>query len=301
MMTVNISNSLHVGASKQLDAAGKIMEVLFALRSGMERMSLLLRRSLILFLFVLFAGILEGEATPQDNHTQPDTSTPIVAISLPTSSNTFETSLSAINIAGTATDDVGVTAVTWRNDREGSGAATGATNWTVEGIALQSGTNVITITARDAAGNTGAATLSVNYTPPDTTAPTPVITSPANLIFETTLSTIVVSGMATDDVGVAEVRWSNNREGSGIAVGTTSWAIDGIALQSGTNVITVTARDAAGNTGTAALTINYTPPDTTAPTVTITTPTSGLVFKTSLSTIAIGGTAADDIGVTEVR
>jgi hypothetical protein len=41
------------------------------------------------------------------------------------------------------------------------------------------------------------------------------------------------------------VSWSNDRGGSGVATGTTSWSVTGITLQSGANVITVTARDAA--------------------------------------------------------
>jgi hypothetical protein len=61
--------------------------------------------------------------------------------------------------------------VTWSNDRGGSGTATGSSSWSVTGITLQSGANIITVTGRDAAGNTGTATLTVTYTPPDTTPP----------------------------------------------------------------------------------------------------------------------------------
>ena len=56
------------------------------------------------------------------------------------------------------------------NDRGGSGTATGTTSWSVSGIALLSGSNVLTVTARDAAGNTSTDTLTVTYTPPDTHA-----------------------------------------------------------------------------------------------------------------------------------
>ncbi len=49
-----------------------------------------------------------------------------------------------------------------------------------------------------------------------------------------------------------------------------------MALQSGVNVVTVTARDAAGNTATAVLTVTYTPTvDTTPPTATASTPVAG--------------------------
>ena len=60
-------------------------------------------------------------------------------------------------------------------------------------------------------------------------------------------------------MGVTQVTWSNDRGGSGTASGTTSWSVSGIVLQSGDNVITVTARDAANNSGTDILTVTYTP------------------------------------------
>ena len=51
--------------------------------------------------------------------------------------------------------------------------------------------------------------------------------------------------------------WSNNRGGNGTCSGTTTWSKTGITLQSGQNIITVTARDAAGNSGTDTLTVTY--------------------------------------------
>jgi hypothetical protein len=69
-------------------------------------------------------------------------------------------------------------------------------------------------------------------------------------------------------------------------------------LQLGTNVLTVTALDAAANAGTASLTVTFT--DATAPTVAITSPTSGSTYSTSNSSLALGGSAADNVGVTQV-
>src|SRR5439155_1260909 len=65
---------------------------------------------------------------------------------------------------GTASDNVGVTGVTWSNSRGGSGTAAGTTSWTAGDIALQLGSNVLTVTARDAAGNIGTATLTATLT-----------------------------------------------------------------------------------------------------------------------------------------
>ena len=174
-----------------------------------------------------------------------------------------------MNISGTASDNVGVTTVTWSNDRGGSGTASGTTNWSVSGISLQSGTNVITVTAKDAANNTGTDTLTVTYNPADTTNPSITITSPTSGSSYTTGSnSITLDGTASDNVGVTTVTWSNDRGGSGTASGTTNWNISGISLQSGTNVITVTAKDAANNTGTDTLTVTYgSSGDTTPPSI----------------------------------
>ena len=98
----------------------------------------------------------------------PDTQDPIVTITSPTASSTYATSNSTISIAGSSSDNVGVTQVTWSNSRGGSGSASGTASWSVTGISLQSGTNLITVTARDAAGNTGTDTLTVTYNPPVT-------------------------------------------------------------------------------------------------------------------------------------
>ena len=66
-----------------------------------------------------------------------------------------------ITLAGTAADAGGIQSVTWANDRGGSGAAAGTTNWTAPDIPLQSGVNVITVTAQDASGNSASDTLTV--------------------------------------------------------------------------------------------------------------------------------------------
>ncbi len=89
-----------------------------------------------------------------------------MTITAPTSGTSYSTSTTPINLGGTASDTVGVTQVSWSNDRGGTGTATGTTSWSVTGIVLQQGTNVLTVTARDAANNAGTDTLTVTYTPP---------------------------------------------------------------------------------------------------------------------------------------
>jgi hypothetical protein len=166
----------------------------------------------------------------------------------------------AITLSGTTSDNVGVTQVRWENDtRNLRGVANGLTNWTTS-VPLQSGSNLIYITAVDAAGNEGVDILTVTVSgtggTSDTTAPTASISTPTTgSTYSTTQSTINLTGSAADNRGVAQVRWTNSAGGSGVASGTTSWAMASIPLVAGTNVITVTAYDAAGNRGSDTLTV----------------------------------------------
>jgi hypothetical protein len=220
-----------------------------------------------------------------------DTTPPSVAITSPTTASTYSTSNSALTLAGTATDNVGVTQVTWANSRGGSGSTTGTTSWTVSGIALQTGTNVLTITARDAAGNTG--TASVTVTLGDTTPPSVAIMAPTTASsYTTTNSALTLAGTASDNAGLTRVTWANSRGGGGTATGTTSWTVSEIALQAGTNVLTVIAENSGGTSGSADLTVTY---DITPPSVVITS-----YSYATRNSLILGGTALDDVGVIEV-
>ncbi len=242
-----------------------------------------------------------GTAMLTVTHTVPDTTAPAVSITGPTTSSTYAATSSSLTISGAASDAIGVTQVSWVNDRGGSGNATGTTSWTASGIVLQSGTNVITVTARDAAANRSTDVLTVTYTAPDASVPTISILGPTtSSSYTTTASVVTMGGTATDDRGVTAVTWANNRGGSGFSSGTTSWSVPSVSLLDGTNVITVTAQDAAGNRGTDVLTVTYTPPDTAAPTVAIASPTTSSTHSASTSSIAIGGTASDSVAVTAV-
>jgi hypothetical protein len=94
-----------------------------------------------------------------------DTIPPTISITSPASAGTYSTSSSVINLAGTASDNVGVTQVTWTinygHKGTAAGMATGTTAWTVAGIRLKKGSNSITFTAHDAAGNQASTTIVV--------------------------------------------------------------------------------------------------------------------------------------------
>ncbi len=66
----------------------------------------------------------------------------------------FRRRLRSITVSGTASDDSGVSKVTWSSSTGGSGVASGTTHWTTPPIQLYLGTTTIVIRASDAAGNT---------------------------------------------------------------------------------------------------------------------------------------------------
>jgi hypothetical protein len=63
----------------------------------------------------------------------------------------------------------------------------------------------------------------------------------------------------------------------------------------------VTATDSSGNIAADTALIFFAPPDTNAPSISISFPTLNAVFETGFSTLDLSGTAADNVGVTEVK
>ncbi|MGH9835711.1 MAG: hypothetical protein ACRD9Y_22050, partial [Blastocatellia bacterium] len=96
-----------------------------------------------------------------------DVESPEIAITEPQVSPTVVNTSGFINIAGTTRDNNAVIAVSWATDRgaAGNAALTAGTRWAAPNIPLSPGMNVITVTARDAAGNLGRASLNVASTP----------------------------------------------------------------------------------------------------------------------------------------
>ncbi len=82
-----------------------------------------------------------------------DTTAPSLTIGTP-GATSVSTSAATIAFSGTASDNVGVTSVTWATNTGQSGTASGTTNWSAS-IPLLTGSNVVTMRAYDAAGNSG--------------------------------------------------------------------------------------------------------------------------------------------------
>ncbi len=192
------------------------------------------------------------------------------------------TTAATISLSGTAAGGTGSVAVTWAS-ANGSGTATGSTTWTIANIPLAMGANSITVTAvagtsrvsqtvmvtRQAApagsgssggtsggtsggasgGASGGTTGGTGGTPgstADTVAPSLNILGSSTVT--TSASFVIIAGVASDNVGVTGVTWSNNFGQSGMAVGTASWSAR-VPLLIGNNMLTVRAFDAAGNVG----------------------------------------------------
>ncbi|MGE0885897.1 MAG: BACON domain-containing carbohydrate-binding protein [Blastocatellales bacterium] len=99
---------------------------------------------------------------------QTDVDAPTVAITEPSISQPANIS-GLVNLAGTASDNNAVSSVGWQSDRGSSGTASySATTgiWTVSNVPLSPGDNVITVTARDTAGNLGRTSISLAAMPP---------------------------------------------------------------------------------------------------------------------------------------
>jgi hypothetical protein len=67
---------------------------------------------------------------------------------------------------------------------------------------------------------------------------------------------VVVAGTALDNIGVVQVSWSTDKGLRGVAYGTNSWSTPSVPVEVGSNVVTITARDAAGNTASTTITVS---------------------------------------------
>jgi hypothetical protein len=245
----------------------------------------------------------------RDATSRKDKEPPIVEITYPTSHHTTWTHRIEIILRGTASDYGRIKEVTWANDRGIKRTCSGTTNWRCGDIAVVDGTNTITVTAEDAAGNLGTDTITVNVDVGDTISPTVRITFPTeNTTWRTDIHQIRINGTASDNVVITGVYLfsdlgDEHRCEFSTHQGLTSFYCWFYDLKIGSNNITVTARDDTGNLGSDSLEVIYTTSssDTTPPTVTITSPTSNPTYTSDSTSLTLRGNASDTGGVTEVR
>ncbi|MBL8204070.1 MAG: hypothetical protein JNM09_07560 [Blastocatellia bacterium] len=120
--------------------------------------------------------------------------------------------------------------------------------------------------AVDNAGNVYSLTVALFKASPssqDKIAPQIAITSPTtNSSYTTTNASLNLSGTASDNGKVIEIRWKNDRGGSGFIAGASNWSVPDLKLLPGPNTLTVTAWDDAGNESSANLLVTYNVPNT---------------------------------------
>lgn len=133
--------------------------------------------------------------------------------------------------------------------------------------------------------------------PPDTTPPVVSITSPAN--GATVTGTTAINASASDDSGIVS-KVEFYVDGSLKSTDTTapfSYSFNTSQFSVGSHTVYARAYDAANNNSNSS-TITVTIPDTTNPTVGVTSPTSG---ATLAGTVAFTANASDNIAVTKVE
>ena len=163
-----------------------------------------------------------------------------------------------ITVTGTVTD-----ASTTTVDVNGVTATVSGGTFTAS-VPLVEGSNTITVTATDAAGNTGTDTLTVIS---DTVAPAIAITSPADGATVPSATTTVTASVM-DAAGISSVVIGGvvaTDQGGGV------YTAD-VTLASGVNTVDAVATDLAGNTASAQiqLTLSSSPQITSAPVTTAT-------------------------------
>jgi hypothetical protein len=228
-----------------------------------------------------------------------DTVPPTVSMTAPAAAATVSGS---VTVSANASDNVGVVGVQFLLDGVNLGTEDTASPYSVtwNTTTAANGSHTLSARARDAAGNSATASVTVTVSNPDTTPPTVAISAPANA--STVVGTITVSATASDNVGVAGVQFQLDGANLGAedttAPYSTSW--NSTTVANGAHTLSAIARDAAGNksTATVTVTVNNPVPDTTPPTVSIASPATGATVSGSITVTA---TASDNVGVAGVQ
>ena len=278
----------------------------------------------------------------------PDTIPPVGAVSVPTPNGTYQIGTIG-TISGTATDNRGVGSVvvgiknrdtnlwlqangTWAStvyrgpatlDIPGGPSVNWTRLWTP--VAGNFAVNVITT---DAVGNVDPnrpnVLFSVTTSAPDTQAPDGTVSVPtANQSF--LLGTVIMSGNATDNVGIGQVlvaiknkttsqwwngsawqsgfAWAGNASLGSPGAPSSAWSYSWAAPAAGSYLMQVRADDTSGNMDptkpSVSFSVTATAPDTQAPSPGITVPSANQNFP--LGPVITSGSATDNVGVTQVR
>lgn len=196
----------------------------------------------------------EGMATISisvNNTVITDTVAPTVSFTEPANNKQFNTTLT---VRANATDNVGVAGVKLLVDGTMSGTEDTSLpyEFVIDAASLANGDHTIKLEARDAAGNKGNATLTVRV---DKIAPT--IAIPVPTAGQVLTGTSTVQGTASDANGVAGVQFQVDGVNSGAedTVAPYSFSFNSTTVSNGNHTLKLIARDNAGNTASATVSI----------------------------------------------
>ena len=180
-----------------------------------------------------------------------DTTAPSVSVTSPAAGATVS---GAVTLAANASDNVGVVGVQFQVDGNNFGAELTAAPYTAQWNTLNAtnGSHTISAIARDAAGNRATSAAVTVTVMNDTSPPSVSISSPA--ANATVSGTITVVASASDNVGVVGVQFKLDGANLGAEVTAAPFQVawDTRTAQGGTHTLSAVARDAAGNSSTAA-------------------------------------------------
>lgn len=239
-----------------------------------------------------------GPATPTDSEA------PSLAITNPKGGESYYTGAS-ISASATASDNVGVKQVNFYLNGSIKCTDTSAPYSCALTAPSSTGSATISVKAMDASGNITSKSASVSIIAPpntDTTPPSVTISSPASGSSYEVGSTVAVTVSASDNVGVTSVQvWHESYWHT--ATKTSSGYTYSFKMTEGSTQIRAMAKDSSGNQGFSDFTYltvkSATPTDTTAPSVSLTSPGAGAEIAAGQA-LSMTASASDNVGVTRV-
>jgi hypothetical protein len=229
--------------------------------------------------------------------------TPPTTISITAPANGATVSGTSVAVSANATNSIGIAGVQFKLDGSNLGAEKTTAPYTMTWDTTQTanGSHVLTAVARDTAGNqttSAAVFITIN----NASLTTVSITAPVS---GSTVSgtSVTISANASNPSGIAGVQFKLDGVNLGAEQTAAPYLITWNTAQTpnGSHVLTAVARDSAGNlTTSSAVTVTVTnSPDTTPPTVSITSPLANATV--SGSSVSISASASDNVGVAGVQ
>ena len=250
------------------------------------------------------AAVAAAGGPAPDPQPDPDRQAPVVSITTPGGG----TVSGNVTVAVSASDDTGVSSVKfYLNGALVRSDSSAPYTWSWDTTATANGQVQLLARAYDAAGNEGTSqtvTVTVYNTSSsgqDSTPPTVSITSPGG---GTVSGNVTITASASDNVGVTRVKFFiDGKLVKSLNSAPYAWNWDTTGIADGPVQLFARAFDAAGNLSdsqSVTATVNNSNTgggDTTAPSVTITSPGGGTVS----GNVTVTASATDDTGVTSVR